>query len=113
MIQSLDEIEKWYKTKDPWQYETTKDDLLRKDILLSELPSQIYNHVLDIGCGHGYITRDLPGKKIIGVDISKEAIKQLQEMGLKVVMVSGDNKRAANSIAKEVGINEVHAEITK
>ena len=79
MIQSLDEIEKWYKTKDPWQYETTKDDLLRKDILLSELPSQIYNHVLDIGCGHGFITRDLPGKKIIGVDISKEAIKQAKQ----------------------------------
>lgn len=42
---------------------------------------------------------------------SKEAIKKLQEMGLEVVMVSGDNIRAANAIAKEVGINEVHAEV--
>jgi Cu+-exporting ATPase len=42
---------------------------------------------------------------------SKEAIKKLQEMGLKVVMVSGDNIRAAHAIAKEVGIEEVHAEV--
>ena len=34
---------------------------------------------------------------------SKEAIVQLQQMGLNVVMVSGDNKRAAKAIAKEVG----------
>jgi trans-aconitate methyltransferase len=79
MIQPLDEIEKWHKTKDPWHYENSKDDLLRKDILLSELPSQSYSHVLDIGCGHGFITRDLPGNNIIGVDISAEAIKQAKQ----------------------------------
>jgi 2-polyprenyl-3-methyl-5-hydroxy-6-metoxy-1,4-benzoquinol methylase len=79
MIQTLNEIEKWYKTKDPWQYENSKDDLLRKDILLSELPSQKYSNVLDVGCGHGFITRDLPGKKIIGADISAEAIKQAKQ----------------------------------
>ncbi len=42
---------------------------------------------------------------------SVEAIEQLQNMGLKVVMVSGDNIRAAKAIAKEVGIEEVHAEV--
>ena len=36
-------------------------------------------HVLDIGCGHGFITRDLPGESIIGVDISSEAIKQAKQ----------------------------------
>lgn len=76
MIQSLDDIEKWYKTKDPWNYEDTEDDLLRKQILLSELPPQTYSRVLDIGCGHGFVTRDLPGDNVIGVDISSEAVKQ-------------------------------------
>ena len=42
---------------------------------------------------------------------SIEAILQLQEMGLKVVMVSGDNIRAAKAIAAEVGIDEVHADV--
>ena len=42
---------------------------------------------------------------------SIEAIVQLQEMGLKVVMVSGDNIRAAKAIATEVGIDEVHADV--
>lgn len=79
MIQSIDEIEKWYTTKDPWKYENSADDLLRKDVLLSELPSQRYSHVLDIGCGHGFVTRDLPGDNIIGVDISYEAIQQAKQ----------------------------------
>lgn len=79
MIQSREEIEKWYKTKDPWQYENSKDDQIRKDILLSELPPKEYRHVLDIGCGQGFITRDLPGVNIIGVDISNQAIKQAQQ----------------------------------
>ena len=79
MIQRLDEIEKWHQTEDPWRYENCKDDLLRKDILLSELPPQKYSRVLDIGCGQGFVTRDLPGDRIIGVDISLEAIKHAKQ----------------------------------
>ena len=44
-------------------------------------------------------------------ETSKEAVKKLKEMNIRVVMVSGDNYRAANAIAKEVGIEEVHAEV--
>jgi len=39
---------------------------------------------------------------------AKEAIKQIQDMGVEVVMLTGDNKRVANNIAKEVGIKKVH-----
>ncbi|NPD88936.1 MAG: copper-translocating P-type ATPase [Asgard group archaeon] len=42
---------------------------------------------------------------------SKEAIQELLKLGLSVVMVSGDNIRSATSIAKEVGIEEIHAEV--
>ena len=42
---------------------------------------------------------------------SKEAVEVLKKMGIKVVMVSGDNIRAAKSIANQVGIEEVHAEV--
>lgn len=40
---------------------------------------------------------------------SKEAVKQFQAMGLKVVLLTGDNERTANAIATEVGISDVIA----
>jgi Cu+-exporting ATPase len=42
---------------------------------------------------------------------SKEAITELKKLKVKVAMVSGDNYRAANAIAKQVSIEEVHAEV--
>lgn len=42
---------------------------------------------------------------------SIEAIRQLHKMGIKVVMLTGDHKKTAEAIAKEVGIDEVVAEV--
>ncbi|PEI47947.1 heavy metal translocating P-type ATPase [Bacillus pseudomycoides] len=42
---------------------------------------------------------------------SKEAIHTMQSAGIDVYMVTGDNKRTAEAIAKQVGINHVYAEI--
>lgn len=55
--------------------------------------------------------------KLMGIiavaDIIKEdsaqAIKELQNMEIKVVMVTGDNERTANAISKEVGTDDVIA----
>lgn len=38
---------------------------------------------------------------------SPKAIKELQNMGIKVVMVTGDNEKTAQAIAKESGVDEV------
>ena len=40
---------------------------------------------------------------------SQEAIKQLKDMGLYVVMITGDNEKSANAIGKIAGVDEVVA----
>jgi Cu+-exporting ATPase len=38
-----------------------------------------------------------------------EAIQQLHERGLKITMLTGDNERAANAVAKKLGLDQVEA----
>lgn len=42
---------------------------------------------------------------------SQEAIRRLHEMGLKVVMITGDNQQTADAIARQVGVDSALAEV--
>lgn len=58
-------------------------------------------------------------KKVIGIlsvaDVvkptSREAVRQLKELGIEVVMLTGDNKRTAAAIQKKLDIDKVIAEV--
>jgi Cu+-exporting ATPase len=42
---------------------------------------------------------------------AKEDLKELHEEGIRIVMLTGDNKAAAEAVAKTLGIDEVFAEV--
>ena len=56
-------------------------------------------------------------KKLLGViavadtikEDSPEAIRQLRQMGIRVVMLTGDNQRTAEAIARQAGVDQVIA----
>lgn len=58
-------------------------------------------------------------EKIVGIvaaadtlkDTSVEAVQGLQNMGVQVYMITGDNQRTAQAIARQVGITNVLAEV--
>jgi Cu+-exporting ATPase len=42
---------------------------------------------------------------------SVEAIRQMKALGLEVVMITGDNRRTADAVGREVGVDRVLAEV--
>ena len=66
-----------------------------------------------------YFARGKDKKELIGIiavaDVikegSKEAVRELNQIGIDVVMLTGDNERTAIAIGRETGVNRVVAEV--
>lgn len=89
--------------------------IVRDNIDLSAFESES-DRLADEGKTPMYIAID---KKLAGIiavaDIVKpssaRAIKKLHSMGIEVAMITGDNKKTAHAIARQVGIDRVLAEV--
>ncbi len=78
-IQSSQELDAFYSTPDPWGYYNNPHDTIRKARILAALPRLDYQNALDIGCGNGFITNDLPAKGVIGLEFSEKAVTWAKE----------------------------------
>ena len=84
---------------------------------ISDIPSdmiKISEQLSDDGKTPMFFATDKEFLGIIAVadtikEDSPEAIKQLKDMGLYVVMITGDNEKSANAIGKIAGVDEVVA----
>jgi Cu+-exporting ATPase len=89
--------------------------MAREGITLGEL-EDISKTLADDGKTPMYVAVDGQAAGIVAVadtvkEDSAEAIAALHRMGIEVVMITGDNRRTAEAIARQVGIERVLAEV--
>ncbi len=58
------------------------------------------------GCAAGAIAIADPVKPT-----AQDALRRLRHLGLRIVMLTGDNRATAEAVARRLGIDEVHAEV--
>ncbi len=86
------------------------------------------NLIKELNLNSDDFTKDTKGKTVVYIVVnnkiygyiamadkiresSKEAVKKLQEFGVKVFMLTGDSKSVASEVSKELGINDYFAEV--
>lgn len=90
--------------------------LMNENKISLENLEEVSNRLAEEGKTPMYISIDNKIAGIIAVadtvkENSKRAIERLHAMGIEVAMITGDNKKTAEAIAKQVGIDRILAEV--
>lgn len=90
--------------------------LMIESMISLENLKQTSNKLAEEGKTPMYIAIDGKIAGIIAVadtvkENSKKAIEKLHQMGIQVAMITGDNRKTAEAIAKQVGIDRILAEV--
>ena len=86
-LMNKQEMNSKYKKPDPFGVLTSKADGERKAHILAAMHDwvtekrggKLFKRALDIGCGEGWITKDIPAEEIVGFDISDLALSRCPE----------------------------------
>lgn len=90
MSQSKKDLDEFYSKTDPWGYQDNSDDKFRKQAILDALsPFAPFKRALDIGAGEGWITKDLPAKKLEAYELSDLAAARMPNNIKRVTEPSG------------------------
>lgn len=89
---------------------------LLKKLGIRQTYSKDYKNLIGRGCSVLYLADETQVLGLIGVvdvvrENMKEVISQLKELGISSVMLTGDNLEVGKRVAKELGIEEVHADV--
>lgn len=101
---------------DNHQIQFGNDKMMKKfNVIIRHLESKI-KELANLGHTPMYLAVDQIAVGIIAVadpikEDSKDAIARLKNLGIKVIMLTGDNQTTANVVAKQVGIDYVLAEV--
>jgi SAM-dependent methyltransferase len=71
--QSRADLEAFDDSEDRWNNHRNPAEAARVARLLAALSAGGPGRTLDIGCGNGFVTNRLPGREIVGVDLSRRA----------------------------------------
>ena len=98
-----EELERVYDKPDPWGYQTNPADIERKYLIIQRLEQiakckdhgfkdGLFEKALDIACGEGWITQDIPAKEIYGFEASEQARSRWPSNIKHLHWIFGDDK---------------------
>lgn len=90
--------------------------MIKNNIKISQKDKEKIDHLANQGKTPMLISIEGSFSGIIAVadpikESSKKAIQNLKDMGIKVAMITGDNKKTADAIGKQVGIDIILSEV--
>ena len=85
----------------------------------ASIPKKLFEHAEQFESQAKTVVYVLVAERCVGIiaiadkvkEQSKKAIEKLHDLGIKTALVTGDNQKTAEAIAKQVGIDEIFAEV--